>query len=70
MGGAGDTRMCRRFCIGGEKSRLTPPNFYYTPKVFTVRLLHLGLLRFSKEPLIRTIAVNGHHCQVQLNSAG
>ncbi len=31
MGGAGDTKMCRRFCFGGEKSRLTPPNSNYTP---------------------------------------
>jgi len=50
VGGAGDTWMCRRFCIGGEKSRLTPPNFYYTPKVFTVRILHLG----PPSPLERT----------------
>ncbi len=56
MGGAGDTKMCRRFCFGGEKSRLTPPNYYYTPTTSTVRTLHRGLLRFSKELPIRTIA--------------
>ncbi len=32
MGGASDTGKCRRFCFGGEKSRLTPPNFNYTPR--------------------------------------
>ncbi len=36
-GGASDTGMCQRFCFGGEKSRLTPPDFNYTLKVFTVR---------------------------------
>ncbi len=40
VGGAGDTWMCRRFCIGGEKSRLTPPNFNYTPKASLVRTFH------------------------------
>jgi len=50
MGGVGDTGMCQRFCIGGEKSRLTPPNFHYTPKAFTVRTLHRG----PPSPLERT----------------
>jgi len=41
-GGANDTGMCQRFCIGGEKSRLTPPDCNYTPKTSTVRTLHRG----------------------------
>ncbi len=40
MGGASDTEMCRRFCFGGEKPRLTPPNSNYTPKVIANRTIH------------------------------
>ncbi len=39
-GGASDTAMCQRFACGGEKSRLTPPNSNYTPKVVANRTNH------------------------------
>ncbi len=39
-GGASDTAMCQRFACGGEKSRLTPPNSNYTPKVLASRTIH------------------------------
>jgi len=68
-GGANDTGMCQRFCIGGEKSRLTPPDCNYTPKASTVRTLHRGTpspLESTPHPDHRstTVTVTGPYCLV------
>ena len=57
-GGASDTAMCQRFACGGEKSRLTPPNSNYTPKVLASRTIHRIDLVANPAQLAHTLNKN------------